>query len=148
MIVMSPKAWTLLAISVAGENGLSPVQIQKALFLLGKELSADIGDGFYAFEPYNYGPFCKVIYGDAEDLADEGLVVVSSRTGMNRRYSHFTITPSGQQQAGEVERSAPPKAVSYLRAVVAWAQSQTFSGLIRAIYQKYPEYRENSVFSG
>ena len=47
------KDWALLAIANAGHGvSLSPVQLQKSLFLLGRELGSKVGANFYDFQPY------------------------------------------------------------------------------------------------
>jgi hypothetical protein len=137
--------WTLLAISLAKGRGLSPVQLQKILFLLWKSVPSDIGTDFYTFEPYNYGPFDRTIYSDAEYLSMFGLVNISN-TGSG--YSEYAVTPAGQTRAEMIRACAPPRALAYLEQAVQWAQSLSFSSLVRAIYNKYPEYRVNSVFQG
>jgi hypothetical protein len=43
---MKRALWTLLAISVANGKTLSPVQVQKSLFLLGRMLPDEVGDLF------------------------------------------------------------------------------------------------------
>ena len=73
------KDWTLLAIALAGGLPLSPAQLQKAVFLFGEQMPKDVlPEDFYDFQPYNYGPFCRDVYTDAEELAAEGLVEISA----------------------------------------------------------------------
>ena len=82
----------MLAISFAQGKGLSPVQLQKALFLLGKQFPSAVGEEFYNFVAYNYGPFDKSIYWDTEELAQQGYVSVSeSGPGLRK----FAPTPEG-----------------------------------------------------
>jgi uncharacterized protein YwgA len=73
---MTPKDWTLLVIAAADPKPLQPVQLQKSLFLLGRNLSPEQLQvkEFYDFQPYDYGPFCSDIYSNAEKLSDEGLI--------------------------------------------------------------------------
>ena len=35
---------------------------------------------------------------------------------------------------------------TYIQVVVEWAQSLSFSRLVKSIYGEYPQYRKNSVF--
>ncbi len=135
----------MLAISYAKGAGLSPVQLQKSLFLLGKELPAEVGQGFYFFQPYNYGPFDSSVYTDASLLASLGLV---SKNDFGQGFWMYSATPEGLAYAEKLKIAAPQKAVSYLERIVPWAQSHSFASLVRAIYAKYPEYRQNSVFQG
>jgi uncharacterized protein YwgA len=134
----------MLAISSSKGRGLSPVQLQKVLFLLGKELPLVVGGDFYQFEPYNYGPFDKGVYQDAEGLSYAGYVSISN----SGRLTEYSATPEGLKYAEEIRARAPQRGIEYLGKIVGWAQSLSFSALVRAIYQKYPEYRANSVFQG
>jgi uncharacterized protein YwgA len=135
----------MLAIGCAKNRGLSPVQLQKVLFLLGKELPSEVGSDFYDFSPYNYGPFDRAVYTDASMLSLTGCVAVTKSPG---GYNEYSATPDGLQMVCKLKTELPPRAVAYVESVVDWAQSLSFSELVRAIYSKYPEYRENSVFQG
>lgn len=142
---MRREDWTLLAISAAKGGGLSPVQLQKVLFLIGSKLRQDeLGDTFYRFVAYNYGPFDIAVYKDAERLADEGLVAIIRAP--EHRWALYCATSDGAAVAVRLRADAPERAVAYLDRVVAWVQSLSFRDLIRAIYAAFPEYRKNSVF--
>lgn len=143
---MNRDNWTLLAVAKARGRGLSPVQLQKSLFLLGKNLSGVVGGDFYQFEPYNYGPFDVAVYQDAERLATQGLVAIT-RTA-ERRWPLYQITPAGEVVAQQVESHVTPVASHYLDSVVAWTQRLSFQQLVKAIYARYPEMRERSIFQG
>ncbi len=140
---MDRKNWTLLAISFAGETGLSPVQLQKCLFLLGQEQKDYVGEGFYEFSPYNYGPFSKLVYQEAEELASEGLILIERPVGS---FATYRITLDGAERARQLTNEEPSSAAVYLKTVVEWARPLSFSELVRAVYSKYPDYRANSVF--
>ena len=133
--------WTLLAIDAADGAALSPVQLQKALFILGAEMPQSLGEGFYEFRPYNYGPFTGEIYTDAEQLADQGLVRIT-----RHRWNEYSITPEGQSQAVLCRKRADSHATEYLKRVVAWARTLSFEDLLRSVYARYPKMREKSIF--
>jgi hypothetical protein len=135
----------MLAVAQAKGSGLSPVQLQKSLFLLGKELPTEVGFDFYNFTPHYYGPFDSAIYNDANLLAGIGLV---TRSDSGRGFWEYAPTPEGITYAQKLKDAASPKAVAYLEKIVPWAQRLSFSALVRAIYAKYPEFRANSVFQG
>lgn len=138
---MDRRDWVLLALYFGGAKGLSPVQLQKSLFLLGMEVQ-EVQGNFYEFFPHNYGPFCKDVYADAEAMAEVGLVVIERQ----QSYSTYLIAPAGQARIDEIKAVIPRRAFDYLQSAVKWAQAQSFSGLVRAIYDKYPQFRVNSVF--
>jgi hypothetical protein len=142
---MNREDWVVLALDCAGARALSPAQMQKSLFLLGEELPGILGTAdFYRFVPYNYGPFCKQIYDDAESLAARGLVTILREPGV--RYLQYEATAEGRELAKRLRAKADARAVAYLEQVVTWAKRQSFSQLVRSIYEKYPEFRQNSVF--
>jgi len=136
---MTKRDWTLLAIAAADGEALSPVQLQKVLFLLG-EFKLKGRNNFYNFIPYNYGPFDPEIYRDAEALEADRLVTVQA----GGRWKQYAATPRGLALAERLNADAD--ALDYLRRVVKWARSLTFQELVTAIYKRFPEYRVNSVF--
>ncbi len=139
-----PGGWVLLALLAADHHSLTPVQLQKSLFLLGKRRPKDVGKHFYHFRPYDYGPFDATVYGDADQLVAEGLVEIDRSMGRSLR--RFTLTAAGEVEAKRLASDVSDSAVAYLRQVVPWAQSLPFDELIRAIYDAYPETSVNSVF--
>lgn len=140
-----PQAWLLATLLHAG-TGLSPVQLQKTLFLLGKRRSKAMGRGFYEFEAYHYGPFCPQVYRDAEDLAGFGYIEIDETNG--RRLRKYQLTEQGVKLATNTAATLDPEAVEYLKRLVAWVKPLSFHQLVRAIYHEYPEMRANSVFQG
>ena len=90
---MERQRWTLLAIDEAAPSGLSPVQLQKTLFLIGKNLTREVGDSYYSFVPYNYGPFDAHVYSDAEVLIKQGLVFETRSAG--RSWSYYRSRKAG-----------------------------------------------------
>ncbi len=140
---LQPRDWTLLALAAAGGREVSPVQLQKSMFLLGRQMPEAVGDGFYKFEPYNYGPFDRRVYVDAEHMQAQGLTSLNNQG----RFTTYAATPQGMRRALQL-REANPRAAAYLDQVVKWALSLSFTQLVRAIYEQYPEMREKSVFVG
>ena len=135
---------TLLVIAAAGDTGLTPIQIMKSVFIVGKCGLSDLPSNFYRFFAYNYGPFHPDVYRDVEMLLNLGLVLEIREAGRN--WSKYMIAPSGVQYAEELKRQAAREFSDYIDEVVSWAKSLTFNQLLQAIYAKYPEMRENSVF--
>jgi uncharacterized protein len=143
---LQKQDWTLLAIALAAGQPLSPVQLQKSVFLFGKLLPDEIvPEDFYEFIPYNYGPYCSEVYRDAETLAEEGLVQISSVAVHG--YSQYAATPEGIAKGDSLRALLPPRIAEHAKVIVEWVRAQTFSGLVSEIYRRYPEYRANSVFT-
>lgn len=137
--------WTLLAIAAAEGRPLTPVQLQKVLFILGKKKAGRVGAGFYTFRPYNYGPFSPDIYHDADILDSMGLVDVDHGSPA-RSWSTYKATDKGIAKAQQLRANAPADAVKYLDALVSWARNLNFQQLVSAVYERYPEQRVNSIF--
>jgi uncharacterized protein YwgA len=142
---MERKHWTLLVIDEAGLPGLSPVQLQKILFLIGRNLPTEVGNLYYEFVPYNYGPFDSRVYSDAQHLVNQGLVQMIQVAGRN--WSYYAITETGSQMAQHIrETEINDRTAKYITTVVKWVQSLSFAQLLAAIYQQYPEFKAKSVF--
>lgn len=138
--------WTLVAIAMAGTTPLQPVQIQKILFLIGKNLNNQQlkTRSYYRFEPYDYGPFCSSIYSDAELLEHESLVTIHRPP--ESRYKLYQITELGAEKVKKLEKGIDDEVIKYVRTVVEFTQSVSFNQLISTIYKRYPEMKVNSVF--
>jgi uncharacterized protein YwgA len=141
---MKPADWILLVLDAAGDEPLSPVQLQKTLFLIKENFPRATGRLFYRFTPYNYGPFNAGIYSDAEKLANVGLVDIDQPS--RGSYSRYSITPAGRTRAEALKADLKPNVPRYIDDVVRWAKSLTFTQLVKAIYDAFPEQRQNSVF--
>jgi len=141
---MNRSDWTLLALSESPDGKLSPVQVQKTLFLLGQRRRKDVGRGYYVFKPYNYGPFDPNIYSDIRILELEDLV--RSVQAEHGSYREYQITPKGRARAGALSKGASKRAREYLAKVTKWAREVPFSHLVRTIYEMYPSMRKHSVF--
>lgn len=128
--------WTLLVLAEAEGQPVTRLELQKALFLLGKRLPEEVGDDFFSFAPYNYGPFCQSVYFEAErliasfDVAAEGT-------------DTFSATPAGLARAAAVEAEQETRDV--IARVVEWVRSLGFSELCRAVYRMFPEMEVRSV---
>src|ERR1700704_660608 len=80
----------LLAVLAAGRGkAFNPAQVQKTVFLISTNLPNLVHrGGEFNFVPYNYGPFDKNVYVEAERLRDEGLVtIVPSENGRWMTYA-------------------------------------------------------------
>jgi hypothetical protein len=125
---------------------MTPVQIQKAMFLMEAEAKQFVGHGFYKFVPYNYGPFDANVYHDLDVLATQRLATSAPEPG--RGWKMYAATPAGMAAATKAKQGANAKGVAFLEKVVDWVSSLSFPDLVRAIYDKYPKFKANSVFTG
>ncbi len=134
----------LLQIIVAAQGDpISPVQLQKVAFLVGQECPNDVPSDYYKFVPYDYGPFCSEIYQDVEELERQGYVTIAPNLHGTRKEYRATFRSSDADFSG-----IPEPVEEYITRAVDWAKRLSFRELVSAIYQEYPEYGVNSIFSG
>lgn len=139
---MTKKEIVLAALAPAKTSKHSPVQVQKLLFLIDRNLASVLGGPFFSFEPYHYGPFDKGVYETLEELASEGLVEIC----FDRHWKSYRLTEAGEAKASEIFESLPCNAKDYISKVSAFVRRSSFSQLVSSIYKAYPEMRKNSVF--
>lgn len=143
---MTKKELILVLLASAGGAPFTPVQLQKAAFLVDRQVPWLITGSRFEFEPYDYGPFDRTVYQEAETLAAEGNAVVAQHPG--GRWSTYSATPQGIALAKEIGATHSEKVRAYLANVTRWVRSQSFSGLVKSIYAAYPDMKVNSVFQG
>ena len=134
----------LLQIIVAAQGDpISPVQLQKVAFLVGQECKKEVPKDYYVFVPYDYGPFCSEIYQDVEELERRGYVTIAPNSHGTRKEYRATFRSSVADFSG-----IPESVAEYITSAVDWSKRLSFRELVSAIYQEYPEYGVNSIFSG
>ena len=135
----------LTALAAGEKNEYTPVQIQKLMFLLDKNISNRIGGPFYNFRPYDYGPFDASIYEDLRELKKQGYI---STSPSNRGWEKHQLTDLGLAKANEFTAQIDPSIFDYFRAVSEFVRSLSFADLVSSIYKAYPEMKVNSIFKG
>lgn len=133
----------LAALYPANMDSYTPVQIQKLLFLLQKKVPSFAKIGF-DFKPYDYGPFDKNVYTELETLATEGLVDIRERGFSSWR--SYGLTTNGLNKAKEIFDNLDNDSREKVNKLSIFVRQLTFSELVSAIYNAYPEMKQNSVF--
>lgn len=131
----------LAALSPAGGRPHTPVQVQKLLFLVDKNVAGLLGGDFFAFEPYHYGPFDQGVYATLDRLALRGLVEI-----VQGRWRTYRLTEEGQAEGVRLLQNMEKRAADYIRTASGFVRSLTFNQLVSAIYKAYPQMRARSVF--
>jgi len=137
---------TVVLAALAPANGAthSPVQVQKLLFLIERNIPSAINGPVFDFKPYDYGPFDSAVYQTLDLLNLNGLVETVEEPG--RRWKHYRLTPEGQAKGNEAISQLEDKHRQYIHAVSKYVRSLSFTQLVSAIYREYPEMKANSVF--
>lgn len=140
---MKKNELVLAAMSPAGTDPFSPVQVQKLFFLLDMNIAIQTDGPHFNFKPYHYGPFDKSVYIELECLKDNGLIEILEPDSVSRTYR---LTKKGYDSGSEALCQLSDSIQQYIREVVEVVRSLSFAQLVSAIYQAYPEMRANSVF--
>lgn len=136
----------LATLGAAEGRPFSPVQLQKAIFLIDRNLSQIFDEGSrFSFEPYDYGPFDREVYAEATKLEMQGMASVTR--GANG-YSEYGATDAGLLHAREKLGQMQATQRDYIKVVADWVRAMSFAKLVKSIYAEYPEMRENSIFRG
>jgi hypothetical protein len=133
----------VLAALAPGEGyRYTPVQVQKLLFLIDRQIPEMVEGPHFHFEPYHYGPFDSAVYQELERLSELGFVAVDSSSALRT----FTLTPDGVAAGREALNRAPAGAQDFITRACTFVRAHNFSSLVSAIYKAFPEMRVNSVF--
>ena len=140
---MNRHEFVLGVLSAGGEQAsFSPVQVQKLFFVLDREIPGLVGGPYFDFQPYDFGPFDKAVYGALNRL---GLQDLAEKTG-DGNYRQYSLTREGLDRGRELFAELPGSAQEYIVEITTWVRSLSFSQLVSAIYRDYPEMRVNSIF--
>ena len=141
---MDRDSLVLAALCPAKGTPYSPVQVQKLLFLIDKNVPKNVGGPHFDFRPYAYGPFDQIVYLVLEDLAKRGLVSVNEEAG--RRWRTYCLTAEGQQIGEACLKKLDEKTALYISKLSEFVHKLSFAELVSAIYKAYPDMKVNSVF--
>ncbi|MEH6951040.1 hypothetical protein V4R08_06780 [Nitrobacter sp. NHB1] len=142
---MNRSEMLLAGLAAAGENAsFTPVQVQKLFFVLDREAAHVLDGPHFSFEPYDYGPFDRMVYVGIDELARQDLAKVQS-TG---RYRVYSLSQQGYQQGVNLLNGLDAPVRHYVQSIATWVRQLTFEQLVASIYNKYPEMKVKSVFRG
>ena len=144
---MDRRQLALAMLACSDGRPYTPVQIQKALFLACHNLPELVNQGeTFDFVPYDYGPFDAGVYSEIESLRAEGAAAIAP-SGIGS-WNTYAATDAGLTYGREILSTLPSSVRDYLIKVSEWVRAQSFSSLVKSIYNFYPEMRANSIFHG
>lgn len=141
---MDKKMLVLAALSAAKGAPYTPVQVQKLMFLIDRNVSAHINGPYFNFQPYDYGPFDQSVYRELEALAGSNHVLINDEPG--RRLRTYSLTAEGQMIGEEQLRLLDEKVSTYINELSQFVRRLSFAQLVSAVYKAFPEMKVNSVF--
>ena len=140
---MDKSTLVLAALAPARGKFHTPVQLQKLLFLIDKNVGEAVEGPHFDFQPYDYGPFDKEVYTTVNELAKQELVQ-AAETG--RGWKKFALTANGQKSGDDALANLDGPVRAYVEELSEFVLSLSFPQLVSAIYKAYPDMRANSVF--
>lgn len=142
---MEQNVFVLAAMSPAGTDLFSPVQIQKLLFILDKNVPEETNGPHFEFEPYHYGPFDKEVYSELNNLENNRHIRIIME-GLSEKRS-YQLTDAGYRIGSEAFKELTDPIQKYISDIVEIVRSLSFAELVSTIYAAYPEMKVNSVFA-
>lgn len=142
--IMDREEIVLAALAPANGGKFSPVQVQKLLFLIDRNIPEEVDGPHFDFQPYHYGPFDSNVYQVLEELVEEGDVEVTLPIGQCCR--SYCLTPQGQEKGDDLLRTLGEVGRQYIIEISNFVRRLPFAQLVSAIYNAYPEMKEHSVF--
>jgi hypothetical protein len=139
---MTREEFVLAAMTPDADYRYSPVQVQKLLFLLERQIPEALNGPHFHFQPYHYGPFDSAVYHQLEQLATRGLVVIDHSSSPRS----FVLTAEGAAVGNRALDALPPQVREFIIRTCHFVRTQSFSSLVSAIYKAFPDMRVNSVF--
>jgi hypothetical protein len=124
-VPLSREDWILLSLAAARRN-LHPIQLQKLLYLLGRQFPKLTAEPFYAFGASSTGEFSVEVNRDTNLLAMLGLLAIESTSG-DREYR---LPPRGIERARDLENRADPEAMGFLRRTAVWVRTRSVDQLL------------------
>lgn len=100
----------------------------------------------FNFVPYDYGPFDADVYNEAAALRLAGEAIIAP-SGIGN-WNTYAASDAGVVRGRSLLEQLDKPAADYLREISNWVRSQSFSSLVKSIYDAYPEMRANSIFRG
>ena len=122
------RGWLLLAVAVSGASGLSPVQLERSLFLVCQKREEHVGPDFYQFESNGSGPASAALYVDIDALVTAEHIV--KEWAPESSCSIFRLSDSGRARAADFRRRIKKEALAGLEDAVAWVKEQSYQEMV------------------
>lgn len=118
------------------------VLLMKQTFLLTKEVLTEDEVQDAKFVPYRFGMYSFSVGNALTNLEYSGYIKRGGRK--NSKLEQFLLTDKGRQYISEVFKSLPEELQEKIREKRKGWDQLGYDGILRLVYQKYPEYKEES----
>lgn len=119
----------------------------KQAFLLAKELIPQL-DKKFKFYPANFGPYSKVFAKEVNKLIEKGIIKLEVKTEGGKEIFRFRLSEDAIEKAKQSFNKLPNELkFKIIRKRKGWDQLG-YTGIVRFVYTKYPEYTIYSEIKG
>lgn len=132
----------LLLFSHSDKPIFGRVQMTKQVFLLTKEVLNEDEVQDANFVPYRYGMYSFLVGNALTNLEYSGFI--QRRGRKNSKLEQFNITEKGKQHISRLFHSLPEALQEKIKEKRKGWDQLGYDGILRLVYQKYPEYKEES----
>ncbi len=122
---MNRRDLLLTILAAADGRTFTPVQIQKAVFLVCDHFPDLIEEGpTFNFQPYDYGPFDSDVYSEIEALNRAGEAVIAPSAYGN--WNTYAASDDGADRGQDLLNGMDDEACAYIQKISTWVRSLNF----------------------
>jgi len=115
----------------------------KQVFLFTKEIVPGLDDKMKFF-PYSFGPYSSKFAQVVNKLINDGIIGVEKKVDDDREIYRFSLTEKGLEKAEKSFNKFPEKVRAIIKRKRRGWDQLGYTGIVRLVYTKYPEYIVNS----
>src|SRR2546427_9409958 len=121
------------------------LMMMKLLFLVGKEIEPGV-DQMLSFFPKDFGPYSQKVASSLNRLEQKSLITSrkSAAESGDLERTDFRLTPEGKERARLAFEKLRPETRAKVHQLRRGAEEFGYSGILRYVYSKYPEYADSS----
>lgn len=137
----SPDEWILIFFYASPDKNLPKVNgilmLNKQFFVFVKEIRKDL-DAVFKFAPLEFGPHSFVLMENINELIKRDLI--KTYTNSIDKRTDFALSEMGIEQAKKLYEKLDNDTKIKLETLRNEANKSGYSGVLRYIYSRYPEY--------
>ncbi len=137
---LAPWEWVLGFLYAGKMDDKNPIingvlMFTKQFFVFVKEIEKEL-DTEFKFIPYDYGPYSFVLINILKFLAKSGYIKIVKESDRQ----DFIMTDEGMEKAAEIYKIINDDSKKKLENLRREATQLGYSGVLRYVYSRYPEY--------
>ena len=141
---MQPECSDVLLAAMAAGGGhakYTPVQIQKLMFVVDREIPSLVGGPHFAFKPDVFGPFDDGVYDVVRNLADRNMIRIESSWDS----PIYSLYDNAFELGCSILAQLPVEASRFIQGAAYWICTLSLRQLVMSINSIYPDMAVNST---